>query len=67
VQQVIETIHRNVVAARAVVRRAAEEGARLSERTCSCGTALRNAVMTAPSAIPAAAQERVRLLLGDRT
>jgi 5'-methylthioadenosine phosphorylase len=67
IQQVIETMQRNVEAARTVVRRAAEQGARLAERTCPCETALRNAVMTAPSAIPAATRERLRLLLGERS
>jgi 5'-methylthioadenosine phosphorylase len=67
VEQVIETMQRNIEAARAVVRRAAEQGARLSERTCSCGTALRSAVMTAPSAVPASARDRLRLLLGERS
>jgi 5'-methylthioadenosine phosphorylase len=66
VQEVIETMQRNVEAARAVVRRAAEQGARLSERTCSCGSALAHAVMTATSAIPADARERLRLLLGSK-
>jgi 5'-methylthioadenosine phosphorylase len=67
IQQVIETMQRNVEAARTVVRRAAEQADRLSERTCSCGSALRNAVMTAPSAIPAATREKLKLLLVGRS
>jgi 5'-methylthioadenosine phosphorylase len=65
VEQVIQTMQRNVSAARDVVRAAAEMGERLSERTCGCGRALEHAVMTAREAIPAATRERVKLLLGS--
>ena len=66
VQQVIETIHNNVALAREVVRNAALGLGRLGARSCKCGHALDAAVMTAPAQIPAAARERVALLLGDR-
>ena len=66
VQQVVETIHRNVATAREVVRNAALGLGRLGARSCRCGHALDSAVMTAPAQIPAAARERVALLLGDR-
>ncbi len=64
VQQVIETMRRNVSAAREVVRAAAQNGAALAERTCDCGRALEHAVMTAREAIPAEALRRLKLLLG---
>ena len=65
VQEVIETMRRNVSAAREVVRAAAEAGDALSERTCPCGHALEHAVMTAREAMPAEARERLKLLLGS--
>jgi 5'-methylthioadenosine phosphorylase len=65
VQQVIETMQRNVAAAREVVRAAAEKGDALAERTCACGRALEHAVITAREAIPAEARERLKLLLGS--
>ena len=64
-QQVIETIQRNVAAAREVVRVAAQKGDALAERTCACGRALEHAVMTAREAMPADARERLKLLLGS--
>jgi 5'-methylthioadenosine phosphorylase len=65
VQQVIETMQRNVAAAREVVRAAAQSAGALAERTCACGRALEHAVMTAREAIPAEARERLKLLLGS--
>jgi len=65
VQQVIETMQRNVSAARDLVRVAAQNGGALAKRTCACGRALEHAVMTAREAMPAEARERLRLLLGS--
>ncbi|MFL5312190.1 MAG: S-methyl-5'-thioadenosine phosphorylase [Myxococcales bacterium] len=65
VQQVIETMRRNVSAARDVLRAAAQSGAALAERPCGCGRALEHAVITAREAIPAEARERLKLLLGS--
>jgi len=65
VEQVIQTMQRNVSAARDVVRAAAQAAERLAERTCGCGRALEHAVITAREAIPPAARERVKLLLGS--
>jgi 5'-methylthioadenosine phosphorylase len=65
VEQVIQTMQRNVSAAREVVRTAAQTAGRLSERTCACGRALEHAVMTARDAIPKEARERFALLLGS--
>lgn len=66
VAQVLETMGRNVALAREVVRNAALGMDRIAERKCGCGHALDSAVMTAPARIPAAARERLALLLGDR-
>ena len=65
VQQVLETLQRNVTAAREVVRGAAIAADRLAERTCACARALEHAVMTARESIPAEARERLQLLLGS--
>jgi 5'-methylthioadenosine phosphorylase len=66
VTQVIETMHRNVATAREVIRNAVLGLGRIRERTCACGHALDNAVLTAPARIPSSARERLALLLGDR-
>jgi 5'-methylthioadenosine phosphorylase len=66
VAQVVETMQRNVAKAREVVREAVLASARLSTRTCSCGSALEHAIMTAREKIPQATRERLRLLLGNR-
>ena len=65
VQQVMETMQRNVAAARDVVRAAAQSAGALAEQSCDCGRALEHAVMTAREAIPAEARERLKLLLGS--
>jgi len=65
VEQVIETLQRNVSKAREVVRVAAQKGGALAERTCACGSALQNAVITAREAMPAEALLRLKLLLGS--
>ncbi|MGZ6123545.1 MAG: S-methyl-5'-thioadenosine phosphorylase [Myxococcales bacterium] len=66
VARVVETMHRNVAAAREVLRNAVLALDRIRERTCGCGRALDGAVITAPAQIAPAARERVALLLGDR-
>ncbi|HET9753971.1 MAG TPA: S-methyl-5'-thioadenosine phosphorylase, partial [Myxococcales bacterium] len=66
VEQVVETMRRNVEVAREVVLRAALSMDRIAERKCGCGRALEGAVITDPRQIPASARERVALLLGDR-
>lgn len=66
VAQVVATMQKNVAQAREVIRNAALALGRLGERRCGCGHALDAAVMTAPAQIPAAARERLKLLLGDR-
>lgn len=64
--EVVQTMHRNVATAREVIRNAALAMGRMGERSCACGHALDGAVMTAPAQIPAAARDRLALLLGDR-
>ena len=66
VAQVVETMQRNVSTAREVVRQAALMSGKLLERTCACGHALDQAVMTAREQVPREARERLKLLLGDR-
>jgi 5'-methylthioadenosine phosphorylase len=66
VAQVIETIRKNVAAAREVVRRAALTLGQLGPRACPCARALDSAVITAPAQISPRARERLALLLGDR-
>ena len=65
VEQVIQTMQRNVSAAREVVRAAAQMADRLADRTCGCGRALEHAVITAREAISPAVRERLKLLLGS--
>jgi 5'-methylthioadenosine phosphorylase len=65
VHQVIETMQRNLSAAREVVRAAAQAAGALAQRTCGCGRALEYAVMTAREAMPAEALLRLKLLLGS--
>jgi 5'-methylthioadenosine phosphorylase len=61
VQAVIENLRQNVVNAQQVIRAALP---RLSaERNCSCGTALENAVVTAPDGRSSTTQERLDFLL----
>ena len=62
VEQGIAVVHANADLA----RRAAAEAVRAlaaAPRACACKDALKNAVMTAPEAIPAAARKRLALLL----
>jgi len=62
VDQIIAVSHKNADNAAKVVRAAVAKMPK--ERTCSCGSALKFAVMTDPKAIPQAAKERLELLIG---
>lgn len=62
VEAVLEVVHQNVAMAKRIV--AASAKAISAERQCGCGQALQYAVMTDRSQIPAAARERLDLLLG---
>lgn len=61
VQIVIERLHRNAAAAQATLHALIPRLATLEP--CPCGTALAQAIVTNPAAIPAATRERLGLLL----
>ncbi|HEY3447447.1 MAG TPA: S-methyl-5'-thioadenosine phosphorylase [Myxococcales bacterium] len=62
VEAVIAVMKANVQTAQEIVRKAAD---RLTKgRSCNCGSALQNAVMTAPGAIPLATWKKLELLVG---
>src|SRR5207253_2454883 len=62
VDAVMAIIRQNVALARRIVKEAA---ARIpAARNCGCVSAAAPAVMTAPEAIPAAARERLKLIMG---
>jgi 5'-methylthioadenosine phosphorylase len=61
VEQIVAVLHKNVENVCKVVRQAVATLPR--ERACKCGSALQFAIMTRPEAIPAAARERLSLLL----
>jgi 5'-methylthioadenosine phosphorylase len=62
VDQVIAVLHTNADNAAKVVR--ASVAAMPKERACGCASALKYAILTDRSAIPAAAKERLGLLVG---
>lgn len=61
VQAVVENLKRNVETARATLRLALPRLA--SARGCLCGASIRDAIITAPDAIPPETRERLALLL----
>jgi 5'-methylthioadenosine phosphorylase len=62
VDQVVAVLHQNAENAAKVVKAAIT--AMPKDRTCACGSALQYAVLTDRKAIPAAAKERLALLVG---
>jgi 5'-methylthioadenosine phosphorylase len=62
VDQVVAVLHQNAENAAKVVKVAIT--AMPKDRTCACGSALQHAVLTDRKAIPAAAKERLALLVG---
>jgi 5'-methylthioadenosine phosphorylase len=62
VEQIVAVLHQNADNAAKVVRAAV--AAMPTERKCACPTAAQYAVLTSRDAIPAAAKERLALLLG---
>ncbi len=62
VEQIIAVMHQNSTNAAKVVKAAV--AAIPKERTCACGSALQFAIMTDKKVIPAAAKERLSLLIG---
>lgn len=64
VDAVVAVLRHNVALAREIVRSAVLSLRELPARTCACKDAARHAVMTAPEHIPAAARERLALIIG---
>ena len=62
VDLVVQRLHQNARHAQAIV--AAALGAMPEARACACGSALANAILTDRAAIPAAARERLRPIVG---
>ena len=62
VDQIIAVLNQNAANAAKVVRAAV--AAMPTERTCACASALKFAILTQPSAIPAATREKLDLILG---
>jgi 5'-methylthioadenosine phosphorylase len=61
-EEIISNLNKNAENAQAVVREAVR--AMPAERSCKCDTALAHAIVTAPSAIPAAARKRLQVIAG---
>lgn len=64
VEAILATLHRNVETAKGLLRKAVAGAA--EPRTCGCGSALDNAVVTAPQTIPEESRKRLHLLIGRR-
>src|SRR5690606_35547720 len=62
VEMVVATLSQNARTAQQVLANAVEQLP--IERTCECARALSTAIMTRPDVIPAAARERLDLLVG---
>jgi 5'-methylthioadenosine phosphorylase len=60
VEMVIENLHHNTQSARQMIESLAKQG--LPERTCACGDALANAIVTAPQAISQETRNRVGII-----
>ncbi len=63
VEAVLEVVRKNVAMAQKIIATAAAQ--LVGERRCDCPKALRYAVMTDDSCIPAASRESLALLIGD--
>jgi 5'-methylthioadenosine phosphorylase len=62
VEMILATLQKNVELAKYVIRGSLT--AAVGERACACQQALQHAIVTAPSAIPAAKRAQLRLLIG---
>ena len=62
VETVVENLNRNVRNAQAIMREAVRRLAQ-SERTCACGSALRNAIFTPPDLWPEATTKRLEAII----
>lgn len=63
VEMVVANLAKNAEAGRSIVRAVAAAG--LPSTTCDCQHALRDAIITAPDAIPSTARERLGLIVDD--
>ncbi len=61
ITQIIENLNKNVASVQQVIRKAI--GAVSAMRTCDCGSALANAIMTDPKKIPAATKKKLKLII----
>jgi 5'-methylthioadenosine phosphorylase len=64
VEAILATLHKNVAMAKRILRAALPVAG--EPRACACGTALENAVLTAPNKITKEARKRLGLLLARR-
>ena len=64
VEMVLENLTRNATVAKQIIRHAV--ASMPSDLSCSCHSALRNAIMTDPKLWPKKTRKDLRLLLGDR-
>jgi 5'-methylthioadenosine phosphorylase len=62
VEQIVAVLHQNAANACRVVKAAVAALPR--ERNCACASALKNAIITSPDAIPEATREKLDLLIG---
>lgn len=63
VELVLQNLSYNIANAKAVIKKALAKMGKGEVPGCDCGTALKNTIVTAPSAIPAAARKKLRLLV----
>jgi 5'-methylthioadenosine phosphorylase len=63
VELVLQNLSANIANAKAVIKKALGVLGPRSEAGCDCGSGLKNTIVTAPSAIPAAARKKVGLLV----
>jgi len=62
VEKVIAVLHKNVTTAKAIIKRLVPTIP--PERSCVCSHALKDAIITAPKAIPAETRKKLSLLIG---
>jgi 5'-methylthioadenosine phosphorylase len=64
VELVLQNLSHNIANAKAIIRKALAALGPDGADGCDCGSALRNAIVTAPASIPPAARKRLGLLVG---
>jgi len=63
VELILQNLAHNIAHAREVLRRAVAGLGAAGTRGCECGSALKNAIVTAPEAVPAATRRKLGLLV----